>query len=421
MRNPEGTMEPPLSGSDRVVEELESEPELDEVTRARMEKNLLAAVSAGKHLEIDEVELQDLPEDDEAMPAAEVTPIRRYGVIGIGTILAAAAAAALVWSLGAPEAGPNSDGAEVATFSRYEDGQTTARGDFDPRQVLETGEGERVEVRMADARVDVTPHSEVRFVELDEHRVEVLLARGAVEVELHPERTGDQTVRVTTERAHVDVVGTVFRVSVNAASDTLVSTVEGIVRVTPRDGGEALLVHAGEETTIASEAVAVLDEAELADPIEEVLEVLDVDEPEAIEAPDVAPTVSVRTLFTRAEARLDAGDHVAGRHILDGIASTSNRPQHRVRAFTLLAESYASQREYASAAEAYADAVDAGGHSIGAQNALFAMGRLFERQMSDADAATAAYRQYLDLAPGGAHADQIHRALCSMGHAEHCQ
>jgi hypothetical protein len=408
-----GMMEPPsgTSGSDEIADQLRGELDLDELTRARMEKSLLAAIAAGEHHAAVDVTLEAAGTD---APGRDVTPLRGWGALGVGTVLALAAAVALSYDPGAVELEPQPEVSASATFQRYEDGQTTARGDIGDGESLLTGVGERVEVRAADARVDVTPESEVRFVRLDAERVEVYLRRGTVEVELHPARVGDQTLRVTTERAHVDVVGTIFRVSVDDLGDTVVSTIEGTVRVTPRDGGEPQLVGGGEETTIRLPSLAAVERAFVSD----VVVVVD-DDVEPVEIPtERAPTMT--ELFARAEARLDDGDHSRGRRILSGITENANRPAHVVRAYTLLAESYASQREYARAAAAYGEAVDAGGHSIGAQNALFAKGRLLERQMHDQPAAEAIYRQYLDLAPGGAHADQIHRALCAMGLPDHC-
>jgi hypothetical protein len=418
-------MEPPRSASDRIVEALGDEPDLDEVTRARMEKRLLAAVSAGAHLEAEDVVLGPAP--DGATDASRVTQRRRAMVV-VGTFAAAAAAVAVVWSFG--EAGaPNEPVVDrrTATFQRYVDGETASRGDVAVGRTVETGASERIEVRIADARVDVTPDSIVRFVHLAADRVEVSLVSGAVEVELHPARIGDQTLRVTTDRAFVEVVGTVFRVAVDGEGDTHVSTVEGTVRVTPRAPGEPVLVSAGEEITVSSSELATLDEqrgevpeAESPGPDQTIQETSQENEAPAVDDP-AAPLESVGDIFARAEARLDAGDHAGGRRLLARIASTDAQAGNRVRAYTLLAESHASERDYDAAVEAYGDAVAAGGRSIGAENALFAMGRLFERQMNDESAATAAYRRYLELAPGGAHADHIHRALCGMGHEEHCQ
>jgi len=441
-------MEPPHSGSDRIAELLGQEPELDEVTRARMEKNLLAAVAAGRHLEIADtpfaVETAEHEYEEE-----EVSSVRRpWGAIGIGTIAAAAAAAALVWAAGIDEA--NGPGDRVtATFLRHEAGETVDRGDIEAGTELETDDGERIEVRVADARVDVTPGSTVRFDRVDGDRVEVYLSRGSVDIELHPLRTGDQTLRVTTDIAHIDVVGTVFSVAVDAKGDTRVSTVEGTVRVTARAGGVPRLVEAGEQVTVAADqagtratdeavelggsgqdpaslgAAATVPAANDTVPPGELQEHQGYPEgdeslapAEGSEAADAPPSISDR--LGQAEAALDRGDHRGARRILQAVASSASRADHRVRAHTLIAESFTAQRDFPSAVAAYRRAADAGGRSMGAQNALFAMGRLFERQMHDSDAAKAAYQDYLVLAPAGAHAGRVERALCRLGEAGHC-
>jgi len=441
-------MEPPHSGSDRIAELLGQEPELDEVTRARMEKNLLAAVAAGKHMEIADtpfaVETAEQNYEEE-----EVSSVRRsWGVIGIGTVAAAAAAAALVWAAGVDDAnGPG--GRAAATFIRHEAGETVGRGAIEEGTMLETDSGERVEVRVADARVDVTPGSTVRFDRVDGRRVEVYLSRGSVDVELHPLRTGDQTLRVTTDLAHVDVVGTVFSVAVDAEGDTEVSTVEGTVRVTARAGGAPRLVEAGEELTIAADEAAIREADEATElgglvqdpaslgaaagtpaandtvPPGEPQEHRDYAEGEEAPAPaegsvsaDAPPSISDR--LGQAEAALDRGDHRGGRRILEAVASRRSRAGHQVRAHTLIAESFTAQRDFPSAVAAYRRAADVGGQSMGAQNALFAMGRLLERQMHDPEAAKAAYQDYLVLAPAGAHAGRVERALCRLGEAGHC-
>ncbi len=433
-------MEPPHSGSDRIAELLGQEPELDEVTRARMEKSLLAAVAAGRHLEIADtpfaVETAEHEYEEE-----EVSSVRRsWGAIGIGTVAAAAAAAALVWAAGIDEANGPGDLA-TATFLRHEAGETVDRGAIEAGTELATHDGERVEVRVADARVDVTPGSTVRFDRVDGDRVEVYLSRGSVDVELHPLRTGDQTLRVTTDIAHIDVVGTVFSVAVDAKGDTRVSTVEGTVRVTARAGGVPRLVEAGEQVTVAADeavelggpaqdpaslgAAATVPAANDTVPPGELQEHQGYPEGDESPAPaegsevaDAPPSISDR--LGQAEAALDRGDHRGARRILEAVASSASRADHRVRAHTLIAESFTAQRDFPSAVAAYRRAADAGGRSMGAQNALFAMGRLFERQMHDSEAAKSAYQDYLVLAPAGAHAGRVERALCRLGEAGHC-
>lgn len=456
-------MEPPHSGSDRIAELLGQEPELDEVTRARMEKNLLAAVAAGKHLDIVETPFAVETVKESSVDEAPDNVVRGpWNAVSIGAVVAAAAAAAvLVWSTG-PDEGDGASDRATASFLRLEAGETVDRGAIEAGAEVDTDDGERVEVRVADARVDVTPGSLVRFDRVDASRVEVYLSRGSVDVELHPERTGDQTLRVSTDVADVDVIGTVFTVTVDEEGETHVETVEGTVRVTPRDEGETRLVEAGEEARFGSvdvESAVALETEDLAEELAEDLAedlaadgtgdsagdstddlAADGDEAAAerlageesaipgegaeVDSPppaQIARAASISDRLTRAEAALDGGDHRGARRMLESVAATAPRAADRVRAHTLMAESFTAQRNFQAAAEAYGQAVEAGGRTMGAQNALFAMGRLFERQMHNTGAAQSAYRDYLELAPEGAHATRVEGALCGLGEAEYCR
>jgi hypothetical protein len=115
--------------------------------------------------------------------------------------------------------------------------------------------------------------------------------------------------------------------------------------------------------------------------------------------------------FALAEAYQSRGRHVASRQILYRIAREPRQRGERVRAFTLAAESWAAQGDHVHAAGAYMDAVRAGGRSVEAQNAQFALAMLREQRMNDITGALAAYEKLLEMAPNGPNAASARAAV----------
>jgi hypothetical protein len=439
------------SGSEEVRDALrraaeEGVGELDELTRARLEKKLLGAVARGE---------VSGPEAGEKRRS--VVP-----VLVAGGVIAAAAAALFVMVEVGTQKGQD-EIASGATYRSFEEGETVGRGAVAVGQTVETSAGERVEVRIAASRVDVTPGSVARFDRLDRGRVEVQLSRGAVEVEFHPARRGEESLVVETQSSRVEVVGTIFRVEVDLAGSTTVRVVEGVVRVVPHDGSDPRLVHAGEETVVASlvasreprpgeerapwlegggeasaplageplaegageggadRAAAPLLEARADEPGVEATETAEeATEARVADEPSAAP-LSNDARFDLVESLIARGRHAEGRHLLHEIARSPSRASDRARAWTLIAESHAAERDHAGAAEAYRRAAQVGGRSIEGQNALYALARLREQRMNDRDGAVAAYRRYLEVAPSGANARLVRTALCRLGEREHCE
>ncbi len=453
-------MAPPRDGSERVAETLRGEDgRIDDLARMRLERKLLTEVAFGAR-------------SDEPTRRRAPRPLVYFA----SAAAVAAAAAGVVLYVGHEQRLP-SDAPMAASFRSYEDGETRDRGELHAGRTVRAAERQRVEVRFGASRVDVTPRSVARFTELDPDRVEVFLGAGAVEVQFHPDRPGEQTLAIDTESARVEVVGTVFRVEVGADGGTTVAVEEGVVRVAPRAGEDERLVRAGERTTVALADVALdalPDEdpapwlararagppsevgaprgsdaatyetasepthetasdcgasasaieqsvgpalASSGDPVASADETaLGMDDESAPMAP--IPPLELDARFDLAESLQTRGEQARSRHILYGIARSPLRVEHRVRAWTMIAESYEADRDPVEAAGAYQRAVQAGGRSIAAQNALLALARLREQELHDIPEAMAAYRRLLELAPSGPHAVRCREALCRLSDAE---
>ena len=134
-----------------------------------------------------------------------------------------------------------------------------------------------------------------------------------------------------------------------------------------------------------------------------------------------AAPLSVDARFLAVERLLEQGKRADSRHLLHEIARSPVGASDRARAWMLIADSYVAERDYLDAAEAYRRAAHAGGRSLSGQNALYALARLRERSLSDTSGAIAAYHQYLSVAPNGANASLVRRALCRLGEREHCE
>ncbi|MEM9067323.1 MAG: FecR family protein [Myxococcota bacterium] len=422
-------------------------PELDDVMRARMERRLLEA-----------------PREKAFAPRS-----RRPFFAGIGVGLAAAAAVALVWwsSQDAP-ADP------VATFEAMRDGVLVRRGDFREGDAVETSDAQLVRVALGGleprALVTVHPSSRAAFEEIHGNNLGVRLRRGHVRVEFHPVVRGEESFVVRTANARVEVVGTVFDVRVDSQGSTHVHVQEGVVRVVPLDGRDAVLVHAGEDHTVSTARADAAEE--LLEPTPESLELLESLEPSAeevevssdepterpaiaagesptdpeaqAEEPAEAPAAETATAeiataeptteteratrvpslsddlrFDLAARFFERGQYARARHELYAVARSSNHRVNRARAWVEVAEAFERESDVGRAAEAYRRAASIGRGTVLGANALFALGRL-RATLDDDDAARNAYRRYLEEAPGGPLAGQARRALCRLKERQYC-
>jgi TolA-binding protein len=401
------------SASSQIAEALRQTTEqLPEMTRARLERNLVEAWRArGAH----------------AVPLPR-THLGLSRAVWMGSI---AASAALGVALGFmvlrhPEAVRPAQAADVAHFDLVIGDGAVQSGTVVAGQVLESGKLGHIEVSLAQSRIDIAPESRVRFEKLEQDELRLSLVQGRVDVAFHPEHKGEQRLSVETSAARVLVVGTQFSVETlanRANRETHVSVSEGVVRVEPRRGGQALLVHAGEQVTVGAEREQQLSK----EPIE--ASQLPAARPGPIPREPSKQGRSARARKTKAdasaksdyEARLEnarqlllQGKHAAARDKLERMTERSVPPSARVEALVLTAESYTAQGQVPRAAAAYRQAVEAAPREPAGHNALFALARLLDRYTQDGDSAASAYREYLAKAPHGALARQARDALCRL-------
>lgn len=402
------------TASSQIAEAMRQTPaQLPEMHRARLERNLVEAWRArGAH----------------AVPL----PRARLGLSRAAWVGSIAASAALGVAVGfavlrQPDSASQSPAAQAGSVAHFDlvigDGAVQS-GTVVAGQVLESGKHGHIEVSLAQSRVDIAPESRVRFERLDHDELRLSLVQGRVDVAFHPEHRGEQHLSVETSAARVLVVGTQFAVETTANRETRVSVSEGVVRVEPRRGGAALLVHAGEQTIVGGEReqhLAPIDATQL---------------PAALPEPithesSVASRAAAVGLRRRAkaavklrsdyDAKLESarqllleGKHAAARDKLQRMTESSVPPSTRVEALVLTAESYTAQGQVPRAAAAYRRAVEAAPREPAGHNALFALARLLDRYTEDDESAASAYREYLAKAPHGALARQARDALCRL-------
>lgn len=398
------------SASSQIAEALRQVPaQLPEMTRARLERNLVEAWRArGAH----------------AVPLLR-THLGLSRAAWVGSI---AASAALGVALGFmvlrhPDAARLEQTPSVAHFDLVIGDGAVQSGTVVAGQVLESGKHGHIEVSLGQSRIDIAPDSRVRFEKLEHDELRLSLVQGRVDVAFHPEYKGEQRLSVETSAARVLVVGTQFAVETTANRETHVSVSEGVVRVEPRRGGQSLLVRAGEQVTVGAEREQQLSK----EPID--ASQLPVAKPEPIRPEHSMNGRSARARKAKAdsraksdyEARLEnarqlllQGKHAAARDKLERITERAVPPSTRVEALVLTAESYTAQGQVPRAAAAYRQAVEAAPREPAGHNALFALARLLDRYTHDNGSAAAAYREYLAKAPHGALARQARDALCRL-------
>ncbi len=412
-------------------------PELDDIRRARMERNILEEVAVSEE------------------------PKRRLWIL---PAVAVAVAAALVLWMRPWAAAPVSESA--IAFEALRDGVPVRSGTFAEGESLQTATDQLLRVRFGgqvegapNTLVELEPSTRVHFARVMGDARELELERGHVRVEFHPHRRGEESLAIQTPTARIEVVGTIFEVRVEEQV-THVSVQQGAVRVIPLEG-ETTIVRSGEsrtvgraapletpqitaETTASADTVAPsprtveprdsyppraldpevveTDLPQIEDTDEEVAD--DPGDPaDALDGPaprEEADPLSEDARFDLAARYLDQGRTRAAKHELRAIARTTRSRSARARAWTEIAQIYESENEASQAAESYRRAANAGRGTTVGTNALFALGRM-RSSLRDTDAAKVAYRRYLDEAPDGPLARQARRALCRLGDVAQCR
>ncbi len=425
----------PQTPSEQLAASLRDAPlALDEFARARMERNLVDAWRVRGARAV-------------ALPASGRGPTRGAWVLSVALSAAAGVLLGLAmlrshdryqdgYHEGYDGRASNS-GNVIAHFELVIDDGAVQSGYLTEGQMLESGKHGRIEVGLAQSRVDIAPDSRVRFERLAQDELRLSLVIGHVEVAFHPEHKGKDRMSVETRAARVLVVGTRFEVVANASGDTTVIVSEGVVQVVPRSGGETRFVRAGERLDVPVEAPIDRERA-VREGIKARLAQEDADEGTG-EARGAAGTggdhvdaasaereqhVHEASLQRRLEAArnlLMQGKHAAARERLQKLAKSALPTGGRVEALTLIAESYTAQGQIPRATDAYREAVRIAPHHPAGYNALFALARLLERHSEDKSSAGTAYREYLARAPSGALAPQAREALCRLGDASSCK
>jgi hypothetical protein len=400
---------------------------LDQVTRARMERQLVQAWRTHAAASVE-------------LPRARrtTTSIR----VPRGTWMASLAGAAVAGALVAfymlagdrtlPVAAPSG-----AHFELRIGEAAVQSGALTEGQVLESGKHGRIDVDLVTARVHMEHDTRMRFDRMTGTELVLSMQKGKVDVDFHPLRKGEQRMAIESLAARVQVVGTRFSVQVDALGNTDVRVTEGVVEVVPRSGAEVRRVAAGEETYVRvddgdeyeravrnaiaqnvdslADAPAAQPAAAPSKPDMDFSAEADIDLPVS----ESGNAAAARKLSV-ARRQLRLGHHVQARSRLRDVAEGSAPMGLRLEALTLIAESYTAQGDIERAAQAYERAAELAPTNPAGHNARFALGRLLERYAHDGSGAASAYRRYLERAPQGALSAQARQALCRLGDASYC-
>lgn len=433
------------SRSERFADALRADTgRLDDIRRARMERDLVAAWKQRATARFSE-----RASERGGRRLRWVASVAVSGLIG-GLVV-------LYGAQHRPEAvGSANLQATPAYFEVRIGDAATQTGALVEGQTLASGGHGEVQVHIGATRIDMARESRLRFERITDKELRVSLAAGQINVAYHPTRRGEQRLSVETVSASVLVVGTEFTVAVDPAGGTNVRVSEGVVRVMSRVGNDDRVLTAGDETRVDAPAPELVAKTvSVAD--DSVVFAADLDfgeSPEAIDigrlvtpshelvaAKSAAPghgalpqrdaTVSEeaavnaeRMTPTRrldlARALLRQGRHDQARALLRDLTAVGQAVAYQVEAWTLTAESYTAQGYVPRAADSYRRAADVGRGTQAGHNAVFAWGRLLERHTHDQQAAVVVYERYLREAPEGALSLQAMDALCRLGVTAHC-
>lgn len=436
-------------------------PSLDDLSRARMEKALLAG----------------RPEERALTPEPALAQPKRWRprtfAAGLSLGLAVAAAVALWMRSPVEETRP----APVVRFEAFSQDRPVRAGAFAQGETISTEAGQRLVAGFAEGEVEVEvrPRSRVRFEQVGGEALAVAVDRGEIRVVFHPQRRGSRTLAVETPFARVEVIGTSFTVRVVAGA-TEVTVEEGLVRVVPREGDERF-VRGGESTVVGvpelepelearasappgspdvldprdpdttsvleqmvadlasaggalgsapsvgrDRAVAESREADAegglpegAESAQQVAEVAPREEATAarpaVEAAPSGRPLDAEPRFELALRHMDEQRYAAARHELHAIIRTTRSRATKARAWTDVAVTHFREGDTRLAAEAYRRAATTGQGTSAGADALFALGQM-RLALGEEGLARAAFVEYLEAAPNGPLAGRARRTLC---------
>jgi len=118
---------------------------------------------------------------------------------------------------------------------------------------LATGPGGAVAISDGGDHLSIGAESEARIAAWGPEHTRLILQRGSLEATVSP-RSPEHPFEVLTPQARIVVVGTRFSVAVTPGAETIVRTLEGLVRVERSDGALLELVAAGQELRVSTPA-----------------------------------------------------------------------------------------------------------------------------------------------------------------------
>ena len=282
---------------------------------------------------------------------------------GLGAVaaLAAVAAAVLLWVGRAP----------TPPLARFAAPGSIDRAAWDNLEIADSRE-----IALAHARARLGDGGRAHWLS---SATILHLDAGSVHVEVDPKP--GKPFAVTTSRFRVDVIGTVFEVSLSAVHVT-----RGRVRITPLVGAPAE-VSAGESWSVpAAEA-------------------------EPAPEPAAKAGIDASALLGRARKALASGDVAKARAELAIVLGQRSRPEDLVEARTLLAECALVSGDSVAAQSGYADVAKKQAGTAAGDNAAFAAARL-ER---DPAKARQLLTQYLASYPKGRFRQEAEARLAALG------
>lgn len=398
--------------SDRIAAALKSEGTLDDLRKARLEKQFLAAAMGEVRPSLTSV----------PVPPARQTPRRGAWAAAAGAL--ALAAAVLLWMRAGMDETPRYAVSSAAGTASATGSNGTAQAGTE----LALAAGEHAEVELFDLAVSVGERSRFRVDAVSLSDVRVSLVSGEARFAFHPRDRGHQHVAISTPAARVEIVGTELTVRATG-SGTDVTVHEGIVRVIPTAGGEALLVEAGHSVSVAAPEFATAEpeapSAELGpgpgdvgpgalagEMVGELAPGAETVATEVAPVETVAPTAA--ELLARGDALLDRHAYVEAERVLRPVATDGSAARDdRASAWRTIGESRAARHDVAGALEAYEHEVDLS-RGVDRANAIYERAQLLERA-GDLARARAELTRYLEEHPDGPNATRVRARLEALG------
>jgi hypothetical protein len=342
---------------------------------------------------------------DAGLAAPAPAPSRRAWRWGLVGAAAATIAAIAIWI--------------AARSSTREPGLVVERGAIAapaPGQVVEVAAHDRVVLRTPDDST-IEASELTRFERADRAATRWRLERGRLESHV-TKRAPGETFEVITPEATVAVVGTRFSVDravIDGAPTTHVAVEEGVVRVTPV-GGDAVVLHAGDEWPRAITAPAPADAGADTSDRDAGVAAATIDAPADVDAAphgERSPPARPARPFDAAaiRTRIHAGELAAARRLIDDGRKAAHAAPDLAELGILAAEAELAERADRRAIDLYLAVVRDYPATPQAEQALFAAAQLAFDRPDAGYRPEAILRDYLDTYPHGQFARDAQRLL----------